>query len=425
MKSSFDTGPVMPHQRPEPGSPGSTGNGSDLRASRQHVLSRRARWMLAAMALSLISLLVFRAVLAFRERLWPAPMEHSRAPLVEVVRLQPQTFRYTVPVAGTLEPLRSVDVFPKVEGRVLRVFVKLGDSVEDGDPLALVESVEYGIQANQAKVAMELAERGSELARRSMSRLEQVKAKLGDLATSQQEYEQARMDVESAERQRDMARLQWELARKMVDNATITSPVAGVVSRINAREGGMVGSDYPAFHVDDVSSLVVRCQVGATLLSRVERGQPVQLGADGLPGLEIHGRVDSVSPTLDPWTRRAPVEIVVENPDGDITGNVFARGNIVTATDDAALLLPLGAVDRNGQEASVRVVRGGVLATVVVTVLAQSGGLLAVDGLQEDELVMLPGTEHLSDGERVDILQVQLGDVVEGQRLEAVYHVAE
>jgi len=359
----------------------------------------------AAVAALVFALFVVRVGQATYERLRPAEVVEARPVVVEVLRVEPRSFEYAVPVAGTLAPIHSVDVFAKVGGRVMEVFVGLGDEVKEGDPLADVEAIEYSIMAKQADAGVAMAEQAAAMAERSLDRLDSVHEQLGPGALSQQEYEEAKIQVEGTLAQRDLARLQRSLARQVVGNATMRAPLDGVVTRVYARVGGMVGQEYPAFHVDDASELVVRCQVGDLDLPYVEPGQDVRLWTDALPNVELTGTVTAVSPSLDPWTRRAPIEVSVPNPNGEIAGNLFARGEIIVRRDAAAIVLPLEVVQRSEGEATVQLARGEQVEGKAVTVLWNSGSELAVDGLMPGDLVIVPGPNRLVEGERVVVVE--------------------
>ncbi len=360
-----------------------------------------ALWIAAALAALVVLGLVVRAGQALVERLGPPEDVEAAPSVVEVIEVAPRPFERTVPIAGTLAPVHSVDVFPKVGGKVVRVFVALGDEVHRGEALVTVESTEYGMQAEQARIGYEMAEEAVAMAERSFQRLQSVRERSGSLGVSDQAFEEARIQLEGAVTQRDQARLQADLARQMVRNATLVAPVDGRVSKVNARLGAMVGTEYPALHIDDTSELVVHTEVGDLDLPLVAPGQAVRLWTDALPGRVITGTVAAVSPTLDAWTRRAPVEIAVPNPDGDITGNLFARGEIVVGRDPAATVLPLEVVHRGVDGASVQVVDGGVVRRIDVSVVAESRETVQVDGLRPGQLVIVPGAEHLAQGEPV------------------------
>jgi membrane fusion protein, multidrug efflux system len=361
-------------------------------------------WLMVLVGVVLLGGFVFRIGQGLVERLRPPPDLEIPPTLVAAIELQPRPFEFTVPIAGTLAPVHSVDVFPKVGGKVVAVYAGLGDRVTQGDALASVESTEYQIQARQADVGLAMADQAVEVAERGFDRLSTVRERSESFGISEQTFETAQIEVEGTRTQAEQARLQRQLAHKMVDNATMRAPVTGVISKVNALLGSMVGNEYPAFHIDDTSWLVVRCEVGDLDLPQLAAGQLVRLWTDTMPDVVLDGTVTAVAPTLDAWTRRAPVEIEVPNPDGLVTGNLFARGEIVVSEDPAALVLPLEVVQRNVDSAWVQVAAEGVVRKRPVRIVGESRERLAISGLEPGTLVIIPGAEHLAEGEPVEVV---------------------
>ncbi len=360
-------------------------------------------WLMVVVGILLLGGFAVRVGQGLYDRLRPAPDVAVPPTLVEVIELEPREFEFTVPISGTLSPVHSVDVFPKLGGKVVTLYVGLGDEVQRGDPLAAVESVEYQLQARQADVGLAMAEEAVGVAERSFDRLDRVRERSDSFGISEQTFEVAGVEVEGARTQAEQARLQRQLAHRMVENATMRAPVSGIVSRVHANLGAMVGSEYPAFHIADVSQLVVRCEVGDLDLPRLEAGQAVRLWTDAMPDLQLEGTVTAVAPTLDAWTRRAPVEIEVPNPGGVVTGNLFARGEIVVGTDPSALVLPLDVVQRSVDAAWVQVVREGRVHERTIRIVGESRDRLAIAGLESGVQVIVPGAEHLAEGEPVTV----------------------
>ena len=364
-----------------------------------------AFWVMVSVVILLSIGFCVRVGFALAERLAP-PEEVVIPPAkVEVIDLQPRPFEHTVPIAGTLEPVHSVDVFPKLGGKVIGLHVQLGDAVRSGDPLATVESVEYGMQVRQAEVGYEMAVEAVELAERSLARLERVREASGSMGVSEQAYEEARIQVEGARTQRDVAQLNRDLARQVVRNHVMTAPCDGRVTKVLARLGNMVGSEYPAFQIDDTSQLFLDTAVDAAALATMARGQPVRLWAEDDEDRGLHGTVTAASTSLDAWTRRGPVEITVENPDGEVLGNLFARGEIVVGVEDDAVVLPLEVVRRDESGDTVQVVRDGRVVDLPVEIAGESDSELSVRGVPMGALVLVPGAEYLVEGEPVDVVR--------------------
>jgi len=364
-------------------------------------------WIVILVVVLLGCGLFVRTSQALYLRLRPPPEVIVPPAKVEAVVVTPQPFEHIVPTSGSLEPIRSVDVFPKLGGKVVEVRAQLGDRVEEGDILARVETPEYSLQSQQADVGALMAGEAVALAERSLGRLDRVREEAGTLGLSQQAYEEAQIQVEGARTQRDVADLNRALMRQVVSNGTMRAPCDGEVTKVLAREGAMVGNEYPAFHIDDTSRLFVNTHVDALSLPRIAVGQRVQLVPEGMPDTLVEGTVTAVATSLDPWTRRGPVEITIEEPPEGIIGNLFARGEIITKVDDNALVLPLELVLRDGDKARVQVARDGFVVDIPVVITGERDGQLALTGVPIGALVIVPGAEHLMEGEAVEIVAME------------------
>lgn len=399
----------MPEQAPEVPEDGSSHEIAPQRSLRKRILQ--------ILALLLGVLLLFRLGQGVWTRLFPPPIQEIPPTKVSVIKLAPGPFERVVPVAGSLAPVQSADVYAKVGGKVTRVHVTLGQLVKAGQPLATVDSTEWGLQARQAEAGFSMADQAATVAQRSVERLDRVQQKVGPGVLTATEDETARLQAQGAVTQRDVARFQRDLAHQMVRNATMTAPIDGVVTKVYAQTGAMVGQDFPSFHVDDLSAFVLRCQLGDLELPLVQPGQQVRLRSDSIPDVPLSGKVTAVSPSLDAVTRRAPIEISVPGDKASIIGNVFVRGEVLVGEDPSALVLPTQVVERTLGEIRVQVVVDKKIAQRSLKILAESRQLLSVSGLSAGQLVVIPGAEHLADGEPVEVVQTLA--------LDEVLHVAE
>lgn len=112
---------------------------------------------------------------------------------------------------------------------------------------------------------------------------------------------QAKINVLATERdsamaQKDRAEAAAEQARLNLSYATITAPVDGTVGARTLRVGQYVGSGTQLMAVVPMDAIYVVANFKETQLAHVRDGQPVRLILDGLPGVELSGHVDSLSP---------------------------------------------------------------------------------------------------------------------------------
>lgn len=192
-------------------------------------------------------------------------------------------------------------------------------------------------------------------------------------------------EIKAAEAALEQAFALGELARLRLRDATITAPIAGVVTEVHAAVGTTVGPTGPILILIP-PELEVQIQVDENQASNVEVGQKAQLSIDQLPQDAFAGVVKAIAPVLDPRTRTVMVKIEIPDPRGRLRPGMYAQVGVQTAQRQAAVLVPKDAVVRlAGTETGV----------------AQHVVFLVVDNRAKRQRVV-PGA---SDGRNVEIVQ--------------------
>lgn len=384
----------------------------------------------------------------------------SGDPAVDVERIVRRSLAAVVSASGTVEPQRSVDISSGVMGRVTRLAVDEGNRVSGGqfllqiDPESLQAAVDGGAAAlraaesglEQARVAVEMARVNLELANDALERQEA----LWDLRlASREEYDQARREVElrdadlkartvevvtAAERVRQ-ERARLDSAEYDLTQVTITSPIDGVVTRLNIEEGEtvVVGTmNNPGtvlMTIADFSILEAHVEVDETDVPSVRLGQPAAITIDALPDRKHRGVVTEIgnSPIQesDPAGVHATNFLVVVTLDGEVPGvrpGFTATADVTTATRTGAIAVPIQSttIREAGSPAAaaateaveeevegVFVVRGGRAVFVPVrTGIAGERYFEAISGLDVGDLVVtgpFDVVRALEDGDAVRI----------------------
>ena len=306
-------------------------------------------------------------------------LARSDAPAVDVERIVRRSLAAVVSASGTVEPQRSVDISSGVMGRVTRLAVDEGDRASGGqfllqiDPESLRAAVDGGEAAlraaeaglEQTRVAVETARVNLELAKDALER----RQSLWDLRlVSREDYDQARREVElrdtelkartaevatAAERIRQ-ERARLDSAEHDLTQVTITSPIDGIVTRLNIEEGEtvVVGTmNNPGtvlMTIADFSILEAHVEVDETDVPSVRLGQPAAITIDALPGRTHRGGVTEIgnSPIqeADPAGAHATNFRVVVTLDGEVPGvrpGFTATAEITTATRTGVVAVPI------------------------------------------------------------------------------------
>lgn len=372
------------------------------------------RLVVALVAIGFVALLTVRIVSARRER---ALAEKSESDPVTVGIAAPsrRDVGVTVRFTGVVRPRSEVEVFTKIPGRVEKLSVEVGERVEAGKELAVIEHREIVWQTRQAGAQAKAAAAAVEQARTQLATTKTQHERFQRLRQSdaipQAEYERAESAhlaagsaLQAAESQLALAQATAGLSREALRNTKITAPIAGTITKRAIDVGTQTSPAQALFQIQDVSTLELGGAVPAGDFVRLRAGQVAKVAVDELPGRTFQGRVSVLSPSLDPQTRRASVEVVLDDPAGMLLPNMFATVEIETDRRAAVLVVPAAAVVGDGADRHVFVFRDGHAALVRPALAEGDGDFVPIEsGLAETDRVIVSGVEGLSEGAAVRV----------------------
>ena len=243
----------------------------------------------------------------------------------------------------------AVTVSPKVSGYVDRVFVAENQDVKEGQPLLQVDARDYRAQAAQYQAQIDVASANARGVRAQIGEqraaVDRARAELAaarsdatfadaevaryeplaasgaetreHLSQLRNQARQAHANVRSAEAamtsaerrittlgaqvnqalsQGEASRAQLAAANNNLGSTTLSAPIGGRIGDKTVRVGQFVQAGTRLMSVVPVQQLYVEANFKETQLGLMRVGQPVTLDVDALPGVDIHGRVESVSP---------------------------------------------------------------------------------------------------------------------------------
>jgi cobalt-zinc-cadmium efflux system membrane fusion protein len=230
-----------------------------------------------------------------------------------------------LPAVVEADPARLVKVLPPVAGRITQLKVQLGEEVEKGEPLVVLDSPDL----DTAYAEYERGKANSALATKTRDRLREL---VRTSAVAVRELQQAETDLANAEveKQRAESRLRQigvepEVSTKS-RTVTIVAPVSGSIIDLNAAPGAYWNDATAALMtVADLSTIWVTANVPEKDTALVTKGQPVEIVFPAYPGEVFKSKVLFVSNVLDPDTRRTKVRISLDNPDTRFKPGMFAN----------------------------------------------------------------------------------------------------
>jgi len=316
--------------------------------------------------------------------------------------IAPAPVRDTGEYLGSLLSRGSVTVLPQVAGYVRKIHVKPGEHVAAGTVLVEIDAREENAALTSAGAQAASARASLALARKQMSRAEQLNH---DGVVSAQELDQRRADVDAAEAMVRAAGAEVSQRRVALSNNEVKAPVPGVIGDVAVRLGDYVTATTPLTTVAKANALELTVSVPAAPARGLAAGAPIEiLGEDG--AVLVDSTAFFVAPEADARTQLVEIKATFDNTVG-LRPNELVRARVVYRTGEA-MQLPLVAVQRqSGQTfAFVVVQRNGqevVERRPVELGEIGEGGYRIESGLAAGDRVAVTSLQMLRDGAPVVI----------------------
>lgn len=374
----------------------------------------------------------------------PGPAE---VPFTKAVR---ETIVSTLNTNGKVEPIEWAAAHAVAGGPIQQIHVERGQPVRKGQLLVTIAmpDVQSQISTAEARISAARAEletlnsggRASEQAEiqsgliRAQAELAAAKneyatlqrlvgknaATKADLEVARQSMERAEQQIQSLERRRSAlvtqpdrssaeARLQEaqsgaSAASQRLATGRIVSPISGILYRLEVRPGGYVNPGDLIGEVGQLSQLRVRVYVDEPELGRVQKGLPVRITLDAMPGREWKGFVESVPLQVVALGTRQVGEVIctIDNPDLTLIPGTNINAEIRSKVAENGIAVPKEVIRRQGAETGVFVLDGTKLAWRPVRVgISSVTRVQIVEGLKEGEAVALPVERAIKAGDEV------------------------
>lgn len=292
-----------------------------------------------------------------------------------------------VTASGRIRPRSSADLQADIAGRIIELRVKEGDRVQRGDTLLRIDPTTYEAAVQQARAAVAQAEAQAaqaranvDQARRNLDRMRALRRDNPALVSDEQmelaetSFEVQRALALAAEHGVQQARAALREAIDRLSKTVITAPMSGRVTRVNVEEGetAIVGTmNNPGtilMTVSDLSEMEAVVEVDETDVPEIELGDSAAVEIDAYPNRTFTGRVTKighsaiqarggVSPTGGRSSDQSvdfEVVIALDQPPPGLRPDLSATADIVTATRDSVLSIPIIALTLQDLEAKER-----------------------------------------------------------------------
>ena len=321
-----------------------------------------------------------------------------------------------------LEAPDTVDIRSRVAGMLTKVHFREGQVVKKGERLFTIDPRPFAAEAARLEAQLLAAKTQGELNRTELARAEKLVSVRG---VSQQEIDQLRAALASAQANVKAAEAALVQARLNLEFTNITAPVTGRTSRANITEGNLVSvgdpvlttvvsSDRVYAYFDASEAIYLKYMRSSREGSRgSSRDTPnsVRLGLANEEGFPHEGKMDFVDNRLNPATASMRGRAVFDNKDGLYTPGLFARLQLVGSGKYTATMVLDRAISTDQTRKVVLIVgKNNIVDQREVKTGALIGAMRAVTGVKPGELVIVDGLLRAMPGAPVTPQQLKVDD---------------
>ncbi len=353
---------------------------------------------------------------------------------VETVQARQDSIIRSVADTGYVQAATNYDIHATQSARVVEVPVEIGQAVERGQTLAVLENLDLALQISDVNSQISQSAAAAAGARAALERLQlELKDAQDNLARSETLFQAgaiSRADFDQARLRVDTARQSISEQNSVLESAlalgaglnrslqqlsakegqlVIKSPVNGIVLTLPVKQEQVVSPGALLVNVAESGQLEVKADILSDDLADVKIGQRVIITAPILGRQTLVGEVKKIYPQAEEKTsalgviqRRVPVIISLPDP-ASLKPGYEARVSIETLTRQNVLVLPREAVRTraDGQKEVMVVINKRIQRQLVKTGISDQENIEITGGLTADELVVLDGSLSLSEKTRV------------------------
>lgn len=363
------------------------------------VRSRLGFWLLTVSILLALGALGAIGTMRIRERMEPPPVAPARPVAVETLTIAPRPFAVERTYTGTIEARRRVLPAARISALIVSLPHWERDRVRAGDLLVKLDDRELVDEVRRLEEAGRRIEADIGFWRRQSER---DGALFASGTITQRRRDETRRTLASYEASLRESRNAVAIARTRLSYSEIRAPFDGVIQSTRVLPGEMAVAGQDLLEVVSLGSMKAVIPIPQADIHLLGAESHVELSIPAL-GLTWDANVDRVYPALDPSTRTATFEAILEDMPAEIRPGLQVDARLFAARLDRVLAVPVSAVrDRTG-EAGVYVVEAGTKAAwrPVETGLAGQGVVVVRSGISAGDEVIVTPDPRLADGRAV------------------------
>ncbi|MVT08821.1 efflux RND transporter periplasmic adaptor subunit [Chitinophaga tropicalis] len=305
---------------------------------------------------------------------------------VGTMRLRTRNSSEVLSYSGSIVADNNVGLNFPVSGQVAAVYVQEGQHVVAGQMLAEIEPTEY-------RNNLMLSEASFEQAKDNFNRLELLHK---SASLPERDYITAKVAQAQAEINRN-------LALKHLNDTRLFAPFSGIISSKQIDKGATAGPGITAFSIIKTDQVYAEASVPEGDISKIGTGDSVEVKIPAL-GRSVSGKIAVINPQADNASKTFVVKVRLANADGKMLPGMISTIDMVTTGMVQILSVPIQSIIRDANDIPYVYVVD--TANHAIRKRVRTGGLLSnevilIDGVRENDNVVIEGQNKLRDGQLV------------------------
>lgn len=302
------------------------------------------------------------------------------APLVVVEAAGEETINNRLTAIGSARALSTVSITPYASGYMTKLYVKAGDSVKEGDPIAELDAETEKIVVAKAAIALKDAQ---------TTRQRIAKLRATNTAT----------DVQVVETELAVANAQLALqdAQLALSRRTVRAPISGIVGILPVNVGNYITAQTSIGRIDDRSKVLIDIWVPERFAPQIKVGQPLTAESTAFPGETYSGEINAVDNMLDEASRTLHVRAEVPNTQDRLRAGMSFSVTVLFPGDRYPSVDPL-AIQWGAEGSYIWRIEDGVAKKIVARIVQRNSTNILIDGpVKQGDMIVTQGVQTVRD----------------------------
>ncbi len=318
---------------------------------------------------------------------------------VSVMEIKPKSIEQYISTTGSVTPLREVSLKSEITGKYTLLTnpstgrqYALGDYIKLGEIIIILEDKEY---ENNIKISSLKLQK--EISKQVYDKQKSLYDKGGVTLSELKNAEISNINAEYAYEE-GLIRLQ-----KMKITATISG---AIVDLPYFTQGIKVDANTLLVEIMDYRKLLMELYLAEKNIGIVKVGQKIRIMNYTIPDDTLVGKITQLSPAIDPETRSFKAIVNINNPGLLLRPGMFAKGEIIVASLDSAIVIPKDIVLSKQRGNTVFIIDKGLAKEKIISFgLENPEEVQVISGLEKNDRLVIKGYETLIDNSKVKVVK--------------------